>query len=370
MSGGTGGSASATGGLSLSSKGDLLTFNTAEARLPVSVTNGHVLTTNSAVADGIEWAAPAGAPTTSKGDLSGYSSTQARIPVGSNFKTLQAKSSDALGLSWEPSSTSVLTTAGDLLYASSANTLARLAKGSDNQILKMNGSALNWETPAASGTVKHTHGDDTDAEGGLMATMYTKKRNIPFNTTSTNSMFYESNVGGSGSITETLSDMSNTKIVVKTGGTSGSRAAPRWYMGVGYLGDDCSFGLRGALANSTSDMNIFIGFKAGYSSYTRTEQQFGFFADGANYQAVTANGSNYTATDTGMGVGWAPKYLVAIKHGSSVFFYVNGVLKATHTTNLPTGGGGEYGAFISNQAASDKTVELYPPYWATGSFLL
>ena len=40
MSGGSGGSASATGGLSLTSKGDLLT--------------------NSAVADGIEWATPAG----------------------------------------------------------------------------------------------------------------------------------------------------------------------------------------------------------------------------------------------------------------------------------------------------------------------
>ena len=60
MSGGSGGSASATGGLSLTSKGDLLTFNTAEARLPVSATNGQVLTTNSAVADGIEWATPAG----------------------------------------------------------------------------------------------------------------------------------------------------------------------------------------------------------------------------------------------------------------------------------------------------------------------
>ena len=59
MSGGSGGSASATGGLSLTAKGDLLTFNTSETRLPVSATNGQVLTTNSAVADGIEWATAA-----------------------------------------------------------------------------------------------------------------------------------------------------------------------------------------------------------------------------------------------------------------------------------------------------------------------
>jgi len=56
MSGGSGGSATGASGVSLTTKGDLLTFNTAETRLPVNATNGLVLTTNSAVADGIEWA--------------------------------------------------------------------------------------------------------------------------------------------------------------------------------------------------------------------------------------------------------------------------------------------------------------------------
>ena len=59
MSGGSGGSSAGATGVSLTAKGDLLTFNTAETRLPVSVTNGQVLTTNSAVADGIEWATAA-----------------------------------------------------------------------------------------------------------------------------------------------------------------------------------------------------------------------------------------------------------------------------------------------------------------------
>ena len=57
MSGGAGGGASGSTNVALSAKGDLLTFNTASARLPVSATNGFILTTNSGVADGIEWAA-------------------------------------------------------------------------------------------------------------------------------------------------------------------------------------------------------------------------------------------------------------------------------------------------------------------------
>jgi hypothetical protein len=43
----------------LTTKGDLLTFDTADARLGVG-TNGHVLTADSAQATGLKWAAPAG----------------------------------------------------------------------------------------------------------------------------------------------------------------------------------------------------------------------------------------------------------------------------------------------------------------------
>ena len=57
MSGGSGGSSSGASGVSLTTKGDLLTFDTAETRLGVGLVSGQVLTVNSATADGIEWAA-------------------------------------------------------------------------------------------------------------------------------------------------------------------------------------------------------------------------------------------------------------------------------------------------------------------------
>jgi len=56
MSGGSGGSATGASGVSLTVKGDILTFNTAETRLAVGA-DTFVLTANSAVADGVEWAA-------------------------------------------------------------------------------------------------------------------------------------------------------------------------------------------------------------------------------------------------------------------------------------------------------------------------
>jgi hypothetical protein len=42
----------------LTTKGDLLTFSTVNARLAVGVTNNHVLTIDSSQATGLKWAAP------------------------------------------------------------------------------------------------------------------------------------------------------------------------------------------------------------------------------------------------------------------------------------------------------------------------
>ena len=88
---------------------------------------------------------------TTKGDLATYSTTRIREGVGTNNKTLMADSTQATGIKWGASATSTLTTAGDLLVASGANTLSRLARGSDNQTLMMNGTSLNWETVSSSG---------------------------------------------------------------------------------------------------------------------------------------------------------------------------------------------------------------------------
>ena len=108
---------------------------------------------------------------TTKGDLlSRSASALGRLPISTNNFSLLCDSAQTLGIKWAASSTSTLTTAGDLLYASGANTLARLARGSDNQVLKMNGTSLNWETISG---------------GGATITKLATELGSAFNTTST-----------------------------------------------------------------------------------------------------------------------------------------------------------------------------------------
>ena len=116
-------------------------------------------------------AATAGDILTTKGDLlSRSASALGRLPVSTNNFSLLCDSAQTLGIKWGASATSTLTTAGDLLYASGANTLARLARGTDNQVLTMNGSTLNWETlPAGGATLGDEESSISGADGGSMS---------------------------------------------------------------------------------------------------------------------------------------------------------------------------------------------------------
>jgi len=90
-------------------------------------------------------------PTTTKGDLSGFSTVSARIPVGTNNYTILADSAQALGLKYGASSTSILSASGDILYASGANTLAKLAKATDGDTLQLASGVPAWVTVSAGG---------------------------------------------------------------------------------------------------------------------------------------------------------------------------------------------------------------------------
>ena len=72
--------------------------------------------------------------------------TPARLAVGTGRYTLQTNSG-ATAPEWAASPQSVMTATGDILYASGANTLAKLAIGSDTEVLTLASGVPSWAAP-------------------------------------------------------------------------------------------------------------------------------------------------------------------------------------------------------------------------------
>ena len=95
-------------------------------------------------------------------------------------------------------------------------------------------------------------------------------------------------------------------------------------------------------ADSTNQ-NAFCGMETGAFSSTDIPDDatsvidhFGIFVDDATIYASNADGTTQTKTAiTGVTLAARNVYFIDFTTGSSVKFYVNDVLKATHTTNLP-----------------------------------
>ena len=89
-------------------------------------------------------------PLTTKGDVHTYSTTDARLGVGTTNQTLIVDSTQTTGLKWAASPQSTLSAKGSLVSASAANTLAELTVGSDGQTLVADSSTstgLRYQVP-------------------------------------------------------------------------------------------------------------------------------------------------------------------------------------------------------------------------------
>ena len=146
----------------VTTKGDLEGFNTVAARIPVG-TNGQVLEADSGEALGVKWATPSAggdvatdAIFDAKGDVVGGtgSDTAARLAVGTNGQLLSADSAEATGLKWIAApSGDPLTTKGDIMaYDTDAN---RLAVGTNDQVLTADSTAAEgvaWKDASGGGS--------------------------------------------------------------------------------------------------------------------------------------------------------------------------------------------------------------------------
>lgn len=139
-------------------KGDLVAGTSADHndRLPVGA-NGTVLTADSAEVTGVKWSTlPGGAILASlidaKGDLivGSANDTAARLAVGSNGQMLVADSTQTLGVKWDAGILkSLIDAKGDLIAGTADDTPARVAVGTDGKYLVADSSAsagVSWQT--------------------------------------------------------------------------------------------------------------------------------------------------------------------------------------------------------------------------------
>lgn len=140
-------------------KGDLLVASAADTVTRLAVgTNDQVLVAASGEATGVKWAAVPGQSglialsiVTAKGDLLAgtAASTVDNLPVGTDGQVLTADSAQPTGLKWATAASSgipatIIDAAGDLIQGSAADTAARLAIGSNDEVLSVNSGALDY----------------------------------------------------------------------------------------------------------------------------------------------------------------------------------------------------------------------------------
>ena len=158
-----------------------LTNSTLGSELAINITDGKLFYKDNANAiQVIGWktvptsAGGTGLTSYTAGDLIYYASGTAftKLGIGTAYQALQVNAG-ATAPSWQPSATSVLTAQGDLLYASGANTLARLAKDATATRYLSNTGTTNNPAWAQINLTNGVTGTLPTANGGTNLTSFT-----------------------------------------------------------------------------------------------------------------------------------------------------------------------------------------------------
>lgn len=231
------------------------------------------------------------------------------------------------------------TTQGDLIYHNGTDNI-RLAKGTADQVLTMNSGATapEWADAAAGG-----------------ASTPQQIISVPLNVIA---WLVDDSTGGG---TNTIANQSLSSNTTTGSGARGAfyvaTAANNDHGGDGAYDNDLSLTYYARMTSDTSTAYvsyISTAYIGPNTSGVSVDKHIGFILDQTVLYASNASGTTQTRTDISSGLTLTEFSLYrAVMDGSTnVKFYVDQTLKATHTTNLPTGdfGTAYFGGGIDNDA--------------------
>lgn len=156
---------------------------------------------------------------------------------------------------------------------------------------------------------------------------------------------------------------------LSTGGTSGSKAYVYCPTTL-YLTPQAGYLLRLATTpylTQTTNQEAYIGALTNPTNPTNNEKHIAFKVENDSVYATNGDGSAQTITDTGLTVEQARDKLWFIRcTTTSILYYINNTLVATHTTNIPTSFNAKPTLYIKNSANQTKALFGYPLIFARG----
>ena len=155
----------------LSTKGDIVRYNTERERYGIG-SAGQVLQVASSLPT---WSTInlADSVLTTQGDvLYEGASALARLGQSTDNYTLATKGAGA-NPAWQASATSTMSGTGDVLYSSGANTLARLAIGSTDDVLTVAGGVPTWASAGGGGSLALVGSDVLTVDGNTITVSFT-----------------------------------------------------------------------------------------------------------------------------------------------------------------------------------------------------
>lgn len=230
-----------------------------------------------------------------------------------------------------------MTAAGDIIYGGTSGAPTRLAKGTDGQVLTLASGNPSWATPSSSGSNFAVDPTLTNYFNFVSEWLTPGGTALNYVTNSSPSTY---NCYGGYSIIKWAGSMkyANKKFADILSETNGNL----YFTSVLRIIANINVKIYNG---SSSAGQAFIGFSSDSDGYFETENvsnypRAGFVFDYQNEKifAVNANGTNYTKTELTVSSPRNKRYSYIVdfdKANSTIKFYLNGSLVATHTTNIP-----------------------------------